>query len=246
MSALAHRLEERGVPTVAIGSVRVQLEKTWPPRGLWVPFELGRPLGEPGDPAFQRRVILQALRMLDHRADPPRIEDFPEDAPGWVDRSGWRPPCAVPPLPASPPGSSAAWAERLTAEMAVVRPFWEAARVRFGRTTIGLSGQAPEAWPGFAASFFDGALPTVAAHETPALALRFLVDDLKAFYGEAAQSVGAPPSSRQIDRWFWSETFAAQFLLALRTTATESENNALKTVGGRFFVPMPFVPKPAD
>ncbi len=244
MSALAHRLEEHGLPTVAIGLVRAQMEKVRPPRGLWVPFELGRPLGEPDDPVFQRRVLLQALRLLESDSGPCVIEDFPDDPPGWLDRPGWRAPFGLPrPMPL--PQSSAIWAERVAAEMAVVRPFWDAARARFGRTTVGLSGLVPEDWPELAARFLEGGLPTVAAHGTPALALRFLIDDLKAFYSEAAQSVGEPPASRQIDRWFWAETLAAHFLFALRASAMTSDNNALRTVGGRFFVPAPFLPKPA-
>ena len=84
--------------------------------------------------------------------------------------------------------------------------------------------------------------PTVALHDTPALALRFLADDLKALYGEAVQADGPPPSARQIDRWFWRQTVAGQFLIALRNMSRESQNNALKTVGGRFFVPTPYLP----
>ena len=78
--------------------------------------------------------------------------------------------------------------------------------------------------------------------DTPALALRFLADDLKALYGEAVQADGGPPSARQIDWWFWRQTVAGQLLIALRALAMQSDNNALKTVGGRFFVPVPFVP----
>jgi hypothetical protein len=78
--------------------------------------------------------------------------------------------------------------------------------------------------------------------DTPALALRFLCDDVKALYGEAAQAEGAAPSPRQVDFWFWRQTVAGQLLLALRATAMASENNALKTVGGRFFVPTPWLP----
>ena len=78
--------------------------------------------------------------------------------------------------------------------------------------------------------------------DTPALALRFLADDLKALYGEAVQADGAPPSARQIDWWFWRSTVAGQLLIALRNVSLVSENNALKTVGGRFFVPVPFLP----
>ena len=78
--------------------------------------------------------------------------------------------------------------------------------------------------------------------DTPALALRFLADDLKTLYGEAVKADGDPPSARQIDCGFWRRTVAGQLLIALRATAIESENNALKTVGGRFFVPVPFLP----
>jgi hypothetical protein len=61
-------------------------------------------------------------------------------------------------------------------------------------------------------------------------------------YGEAVQADGAPPSARQIDRWFWRQTVAGQLLIALRKVSLTSENNALKTVGGRFFVPVPYLP----
>lgn len=218
------------------------MKKVRPPRGLWVPFELGRPLGEPGDPAFQRRVLMQALRLLERTDGPVILEDFPDDPPGWRDFQGWRPPVALA-LPAILPTSATAWTEAVASEMAALRPFWDRARTRFGRSTVGLFGQPPEAWPSFAAPFLDGELPTAPAHATPALALRFLVDDMKAYYSEAAQAVGEPPASRQIDAWFWRETLAGRFLIALLDTAETSENNALKTVSTRFFVPAPFVPK---
>ncbi|MEJ0068274.1 MAG: hypothetical protein WDO24_05585 [Pseudomonadota bacterium] len=81
MSALGHYLEEAGVPTVAISLVRPQTERTRPPRALWVPFELGRPFGAPGDAAFQQRVVLAALRLLEAPRGPVLIEDFPDDDP---------------------------------------------------------------------------------------------------------------------------------------------------------------------
>jgi hypothetical protein len=55
---------------------------------------------------------------------------------------------------------------------------------------------------------------------------------------KAAQADGAAPSSRQVDTWFWRQTAAGQLLIALRDVALNSENNALRTVGGRFFVPV--------
>jgi len=41
------------VATVCISLVRAQTEKVNPPRALWVPFALGRPLGSADDPEFQ-------------------------------------------------------------------------------------------------------------------------------------------------------------------------------------------------
>jgi hypothetical protein len=232
-------LEARGTSTVAIGLVRPQMERTRPPRGLWTPFQLGRPLGEPGDPEFQRRVLSHALGLLERRDGPVILTDFPDDPPNWLDTPGWQPP-GLPVIEA--PESPGGWEAALAREMAGLRPAWQRACARYGRTTIGLSGQAPELWPSCIARFLAGELPTAPPHETAALTLRFLCEDIKAMYSEAAQADGQPPSSRQIDAWFWSKTTAGRLLVALRSMALQSENNALKTVGGRFFVPAPFLP----
>ena len=234
-------LESWGFATTAIGLVRYQMEQVRPPRGLWAPFQLGRPLGEPESPAFQRRVLMHALGLLEREDGPIILEDFPDDPPGWLDRPGWQAPLATAaPFPA--PADPSAWSERFSAELAAVRPCWEKAQSRFGRTTVGLAGQGPEHWPGFTAAILRGELLIVPPHDTAALSLRFLCDDIKAMYSEAAQSVGEAPAARQIDQWFWKETVAGQLLIALRAAAMASDNNALKTVGGRFFVPAPFLP----
>ena len=256
MSALAHLLEERGLPTTVLALVLPQVENTRPPRALFLPFLLGRPLGEPNDPAFQRRVLLQALRLLERTDGKVILEHFAHDPPSWFDRTDWQPavrlerPASPTNAPASPtnapasPTNAAEWEAAFRLELALVLPAWERFKARFGRTTIGLAGQDPNAWPAFAASFLNGELPVAPLHDTPALALRFLADDIKALYGEAVQADGEPPSARQIDAWFWRETTAGQLLLALRAMAMESPNKALKTVGGRFFVPAPYVPAP--
>ena len=237
---MAHMLEERGLPTTVLALVLPQVEKTRPPRAVMLPFMLGRPLGEPNDPRFQRRVLLQALGLLGRKDGPVILEHFPDDNPSWFDRPDWTPAVSLP--PPGPLRGSKAWEAAFRTELETVLPAWERFKARFRRTTVGLAGQPPEAWPEFATSFLDGALPTVPLLDTPALALRFLADDLKALYGEAVQADGPPPSARQIDLWFWRQTVAGQLLIALRTAAMESPNNALKTVGGRFFVPVPFLP----
>lgn len=233
-------LEERGLPTTVIALVLPQVEKTRPPRAVMVPFMLGRPLGEPNDAGFQRRVLEQALGLLVRTDGPVILEHFPDDNLSRFDRPGWEPAMALP----SPAEllAPAEWEAALRAELALVQPAWERFRLRFGRTTVGLAGQPPDAWPSFATAFLAGELPRVRLHETPALALRFLADDLKALYSEAVQADGMPPSARQIDTWFWRRTAAGRLLIVLRALAMRSENNALKTVGGRFFVPVPYLP----
>ncbi len=228
MCALAHKLEERGFSTVALASVRAQAEKTRPPRALWTAAMLGRPVGEPGDPAFQLRIIRAALAMLERTDGPVILEDFPDDPPSWADNPAWV-------APRTTVDTSFA------AELTAMRPLWQAAQAGFGRTSVGLSCQAPEAWPAFAADVLAGGLPKVPQLDTTALSVRFLCDDIKALYGEAAQAVAPVPSARQVDTWFWRQTAAGALLRSLRLAAMASENNALKTVGGRFFVPAPWV-----
>jgi hypothetical protein len=227
-------LEDRGLATVVIGAVRAQMERTRPPRGLWTSSQLGRPLGEPGDPAFQLRVLKAALALLDRSDGPVILEDFHDDPPGWTDNADWRPPSV-------PGDTSRDWRTDFGAELWQLMALWHAAQERFGRTTVGLSSLVPDAWADFAPRFIAGELPVIEGHATSALSLRLLCDDIKAFYGEAAQALGPPPSARQVDTWFWRHTVAGRLLQALRVAAITSETNALKTVGGRFFVPAPWV-----
>jgi hypothetical protein len=231
-------LESRGIATIVIGLVRRHMEQTRPPRGLFVPFQLGRPLGEPEDPAFQHRVLAHALGLLERADGPVILEDFPEDAPNWHDTPGWTPPdlpaCARPDTPDG-------WRVAFAAELAALRPAWDAARGRFGRSSVGLTAREPEEWPAICARFLAGETPPIPPIAAPALGLRHLCDDIKALYGEAAQATGRAPSARQVDGWFWRESIAGKMLLALRAVALGSPSNALRTAGGRFFVPAPYL-----
>ena len=51
-------------------------QKMRPPRALFCEFPLGRPLGEPGDAAFQHDVLARGLALLD--AEAPVIETHPQ------------------------------------------------------------------------------------------------------------------------------------------------------------------------
>ena len=69
MGGLAHIIETAGLATVGISLVREHTAAMKPPRTLWVPFPLGRPLGEPNDEAFQLDVLRAVLAR--HPDSPP-------------------------------------------------------------------------------------------------------------------------------------------------------------------------------
>ena len=218
-------IEARGIATVVIGLVRPHLETIRPPRALFVPFELGRPLGAPEDAAFQTRVLAASLALLDREDGPVVLEAFFEDAPGSADNPAWDPPFL---------GNGA----DLAAELAGALPLWRDMVARRGRTTVGLSRLPPEAWPGLMTAMLADTPP----HPGASLTLRYAADDLKALYGEAAQPPGAPaPSSRQLNRWLFGGTTAGRMLVALREAGVNGRNEALRTVA-RFMVPVPYLP----
>lgn len=235
-------LETRGIATVAVRLVRPHMERTRPPRGLWVPFPLGRPFGEPEDAAFQRRVLMMALGLLERTDGPVVLVDFPDDAPSMLDTPGWRARIGLPGWATALPADPAGWVEALSAELAAVRPHWDAARLRFGRTTVGNARLPPQQWASFAVQFLAGNIPdSPVAGLSPAVLVRYVADDLKALYMEAVQACGPQASSAQVNRWFWDETLAGQFLRALRDAAVASPHNGFKTAGTRFIVPAPWL-----
>jgi hypothetical protein len=74
---VAAELERAGISTVAIQLLREVAQRVRPPRALFVPFPHGYPLGAPGDPALQHRVLEAALEMLeDQHLQPPSLVSF--------------------------------------------------------------------------------------------------------------------------------------------------------------------------
>jgi len=235
VSALGHYLEEEGIPTVAISLIRPQTEKTKPPRALWVPFELGRPFGPPSDAAFQKRVILSALRVLERERGPVVIEDFPEDDPRERPDPEWRPPFAKPDLDGA---SAARLAAALEDESERVEAAYRRAAKKRDRTIVGLSGLSVGEAGRYMAGWLRGQTPESPNAEMSApLALRFAVDDLKAAYIEAALSGSAKPSSKQLGDWLWNDTAAGAAIFALRSMCLTSDDERLKAIAGLFLVP---------
>ena len=240
MSPLGHYLEEEGIATVAISLIRPQTEKTRPPRALWVRFQLGRPFGPPGEPAFQRRVVLAALGLLELPTGPVIIEDFPDDDPREKADPSWRPP-SLPAVPAD--RSPSALASRLDAEILLLADLHRRWIAEHGRTAVGLSGLPIQELCGYIGEWLHGREPLSLNDQfSPLLLLRFAADDLKAHHLEAGAAAPGKPSSRQLYDWFWRATAAGSALIALRHMLLASDSERVKLIAGNFLVPPPYVP----
>jgi len=236
VSGLGHYLEDEGIPTVAIALVREHAERMRPPRALWVPFPLGRPFGAPGDPAFQRRVVLAALSLLE-APEGPVLEDFPEDAPAGApdDMNGWVCPVSF----ASPSAAKGDALDRAIAdEIRQLRPWYDLAVEKRGRTTVGLSGLDPADAARFLEAFAAGGDPDIPVQGAGRVdALRWCSDDVKAYYLEAVTAQPGNPSPGDLERWFWTETTMAKVLQAVARRCRSSDDDALREVGEFMIVP---------
>lgn len=235
MCAVGHFLEDEGLATVGITLVRPHVEAIEPPRALWVPFELGRPLGVPDDPAFQHRVLRAALDLLVCDDGPALLADYPEDAPAVeVDMEGWACPVALKPPPDESTGYEAAIAE----EIASLRTWHDQAVKERGRSTVGVTDTDIVDVGRFLASQLGDA-PQPSYREDLGLgdAVKLACDEIKAFYYEAAAAQPGPSTSAALDDWFWGETAAGKVFLALKAVCQESDDPAMKALGSFMLVP---------
>ncbi len=251
MGGLANFIERAGVATTSISLIREHSEAVGPPRALWVPFPLGRPLGVAGDNAFQRRVLHAALNLLE-TATAPLIEDFPEEAPNTEEREGW-----VCPVSFAPP-QAPTLEQRLRMEIARLNPWAEETRRARGRTLIGASGGSIETLDAIAAVLAyvaDGGdvhqLPTadgdgqpidVAWWHTMPFLLRHLAEDLRIHYQEAiaAQPGSGQPTHRELTQWIFSQTVLGETLTKVGETITATGERRLLTLRG-YIIPEGFV-----
>ena len=235
MGALGHFLEEEGIPTTQISLVREHTVVMNPPRALWVPFILGRPLGVPNDPAFQRRVLLAVLGLLEAKSGP-LLEDYAEDAPRPPEQELEGFAC---PFTLRPPPEKSDLASELQREIAELVPWHELAQKVRGRTTAGMSGLSVEVAASFVTDFISNpSIPGYRDDLTPVGALRLACHDLKAYYFEAAAAQPGARAAIEAEQWFWRETVIGQVFFELREACMASEDKALRHFGARNVVPM--------
>jgi len=199
--------------------VREHTEIVRPPRALWVTFELCRPLGIPDDPPFEHRVAKSELDLL-ARTDGPILADYPEDVPEVTDFSGW----------ACPINLAPSQTDSLAAEIDRLATWYDQSVARQGRTTVGVSGlDMPDA----------GALVNRAlAGDLPeAQPLKQAIDDLRAYYLEAASAFPDPGTSATRKKWFWDETQLAKAILSLQPKLAQSTDPQHKILANLTLIP---------
>ena len=242
MGALAHYLEAEGVPTTQISLIRQHTATIKPPRALWVPFDLGRPLGLPGDPAFQRQVLLAALELLNLREGPVLV-DFPDDIPEQAVGAGDSFEHMA--CPVSFPSSFKAKTdiEKLLAafrsEVAEFRSWYDLGLEKRGYSAVAYF--APDDACELLSGFVLGEpLEFPASISSPAEALRLAAQDLKAFYFEAVmfQPGAALPDETAFNHWFWHKTAAGNVLRLIKETCLAATDEQLRMTGGMLLVPL--------
>ena len=231
---MARYIEEEGISTVLISLVREHTEKIKPPRALWVPFPLGRPMGEPNSPELQSSVLETALHLLD-RSDVPVLENFPEERQVTKKEklNKWLPPVTLPPR--------ASWMGRLSEALAEEISLLKSARNfnngKTKRTVYGVSGLEINEIATLMRNFIiDQRISSPSKEKSLGQMLKFASDDLKVWYYEAAGKK-ARTTGKEITDWFWRETAAGETLLNVAFLMRMSNDNGLKSLGSKSIIP---------
>lgn len=214
--------------TTGVSLIREHAEGMKPSRSLWVPFPLGRPLGSPDQPDFQRDVLLSALQLLE-TATETTLADYPHDAPTTGD-DPWA--CAVALAPPEPANETEALRDQLIEEIRQLAPWHAESRKRRGRSTVGVSGASLDQVEELAtllADFATGVEPAEGEidwnHPMP-VRLKFASDDLRAFYHESAtaQPGANYPTDADLNDWLFNRTLLGTVLRQIVGRMRESED----------------------
>lgn len=213
VGTLAHIFEATGLATVAIAAIRGQIEKTAPPRALYAEFPLGRPLGKPHDPVYQRRVIDAAFELFDAPSGPVLV-DFPDTID---DDSAQQLSCTIPPR--FDPDLHPAIDEAIG-----VRPAYNRTVGRAGTTSVGRAGTADDMPAILEALVRIGEGTPHADAEVPGGDVLAAAMDVRSYYEEVAQSLADHvPGARQVDTWIYNETAAGEVIHAAQKALHDTE-----------------------
>ena len=229
MCGLAHYFESEGLATVLVGFVREQIEAIKPARALFLDFPMGRGMGKPNDPIFQKKVIRAAFDLLDATSGPV-LRDFPDVIPVFNGRMGY----ALPPelvLDTSDIGDIGVLLGEVKDEVKTLYPAYSAAKRFRGRTTVGASELDIESFAPFIAEFLTGDIPKSPRKGISAIPLlKLVVEDLEAYYTETRTHRDNIDDLELMGKWFWEQTKAGRLLLLLEAVSLKSKNKVMRQI----------------
>ena len=204
---------------------------------MWVPFELGRPLGPPYNSGFQTGVLTGALDLLEAPSGPV-LADFPEDAPPVEGITGVEGPVSVS-MPDVDEGDPAKLTAKFLEEIDLMRPWYNQSMENRKRTTVGVSGRTLESMGSYIAEFLDGGIPESESDASPASQFKLAIDDLKSYYLEAAT---AQPGQEKADSdtlsdWFYQDTVAGNVLQAVKDAHKDTEDRTMRLITNILLIP---------
>lgn len=226
--------------TTSISLIREQSEAVRPPRALWVPFALGRPLGSAADPDFQTEVLRAAFGLL-ATATEPVIEDYAIEAPTEAGPGAWACPLSLP----APDLDTIT--DRLLAEVGRLAPWAAETRAARGRSLFGATGAGADQVEAVARALGqladEGDLSTPPdvgidwAFDMPVL-VRHLADDLRTFYHEAVAAQPGPgaPNHAALTEWIFGGTALGEALQAVADHLTALDTPMARLTRG-FLIP---------
>lgn len=208
MSALALYIEDEGIPTTLISLVREHTEAIRPPRALWVPFILGRPLGAPDNISFQRKVLLTGLKLLEVKNGPVLI-DFPDDAPSVIDAEEIE--GVFCPISFGNNLLDAPINIQVIDEISQLKSWHDIFISKSGKTTLGVAGVGLEELVNFLFLFINDQPFKKYRDDLPlGNLLRVACEEIKTFYFEADSGQPGKRKENQVAKWFWHETAAGR------------------------------------
>ncbi len=196
---------------MALALVRGQVTRLRPPRALLVDFPLGRPLGRPGDPALQRRVLDAAFELL-KRPSGPVLEEFGEHLDDAADQ-----PLACPVPPRVDLGLPAA-----VDEARGLRSAYERTVAVHGGTTTLAAVEAADIPNAIAALVRVAEGTPWKEAGLPANPIQTVLA-VRAYYEEAALAlVEHVPEARSSESWFFQQTETGRIVMRARRQMRDS------------------------
>ena len=214
--------------TIVLGSIREQLLNTAPPRGLFCDFPLGRPLGKPGDAAFQHRVLAHGFSLL--KSDQPVLEDFPERV---TDQGSETLVCSLPPRydPDAHPAVD---------EARGLRAAYDRAVAQYGNRVAAGRAVGPDNIPAALEAFIRIAQGTPWKEaEIPGIPAR-VAQDIRGYYETAALAIVThTPAAWAGARWYRDLTKAGE---VMRSAQLAMKNAGVRRDLWAFLLPLDSLP----